>query len=251
MSEFLNVISGDSVVYDSGKKKKWSLRLAMFYFLFIPLSLAPDSVYFRDAFFDGRHITDALFVAYFFLMLYTAGKQLQKLMLLLVVMSYLAELLCSEVFLMYSYKGNAIPLYVPFGHAIVYASGYIIAKTAIARENAKNLQVAFPVFFIMIFTGAVILWNDIFSIIFGVLFFLVLKRKRGDILYYIVPFCAIFAEFTGANFGCWTWSSLMFGVFPSGNPPVGAVFMYAAGDVLLMKMIAIWDKRKKLKRSTT
>jgi hypothetical protein len=229
---------------ETPSRKALQLRLAVLFLLFIIPGLGVDSVQFRDAYFDGRHIVNVAFIAYFFILYYAVGRKLQRLMFVMVPLSYLGELLCSEALGMYDYKNDTIPLYVPFGHALVYASGYIVAKSAIVQNNRKLLRSVFPVILAMLFMGAWLLAGDVFSAIFGMFFFLVLRRKKWDILYYCVALCAVFVEFTGTFFGCWVWKPEIFGILPAANPPVGAVFIYVGGDVILAKLLTLWDKKK-------
>jgi len=46
----------------------------------------------------------------------------------------------------------------------------------------------------------------------------------------------------GTYFKCWTWVPKTFGVIPLVNPPMGAVFFYAGGDVILAKMVSYWKE---------
>ena len=145
---------------------------------------------------------------------------------------------------MYDYRTAFIPLYVPFGHAIVYASGYVFAHTKWALQNEKTLRIFFAATFALLFLAVGFILNDTFSLIFGLLFFVLMKRKRWQNLYYFIALCVIFIELVGTYFQCWTWVPKTFGLIPAVNPPMGAVFFYAGGDVLLVKIVSIWDKRK-------
>jgi hypothetical protein len=48
----------------------------------------------------------------------------------------------------------------------------------------------------------------------------------------------------GTFFGCWRWVPKIFGTISAVNPPMGAVFFYAGGDVLLAKIVAVWENKK-------
>ena len=195
------------------------------------------------AYFDGRLLTDILAVGYFLLMLYFSDSHLRKLMVVMVFLSYLGELIFCKLLGMYNYRTPDIPLYVPFGHAIVYASGYILAHTAFAIRWDARLRVIFPISFILLFLLVGIFLNDIFSLIFGLMFFLLLRRKRWENMYYFIAICVITIELAGTYFKCWGWASKIFGYIPTVNPPMGAVFFYAGGDVLLAKLVSVWEKR--------
>lgn len=162
----------------------------------------------------------------------------------MVFLSYIGELIFCKLLGMYDYRTEFIPLYVPFGHAIVYASGYIFAHTQWAVKNDQLLRKFFAVFFSVLFLSVGVLLGDIFTLVFGLLFFALMKRKRWQNLYYFIALCVIFIELVGTYFQCWTWIPKTFGVIPAANPPVGAVFFYAGGDVLLVKIVSVWDKRK-------
>jgi hypothetical protein len=230
--------------FEAKSTPKRQLFLAFFFTAFTILALGIDSVFFTNHYFDARQITNVLAVIYFSLLFFASDSHLRKLMFVMVFLSYIGELIFCKLLGMYEYRTNAIPLYVPFGHAIVYASGYIFAHTDWAIQNEKKLRRFFAIFFIGLFLAVGILLNDWFSLIFGSLFFVLLKRKRWQNLYYFIALCVIFIELVGTYFQCWTWVPKTFGAIPAVNPPMGAVFFYAGGDVLLAKITAVWENKK-------
>lgn len=223
---------------------KSQLNLAFGFTVFTVLALGIDSVFFTQRFFDARAITNVAAVVYFFLLFFSAAIYLRKLMLVMIFLSYIGELIFCKLLGMYDYRSELIPLYVPFGHAIVYASGYIFAQTNWALQNEKILRIFFAVTFALLFLAVGFLLNDTFSLIFGFLFFVLMKRKRWQNLYYFIALCVIFIELVGTVFGCWTWVPKTFGLIPAVNPPMGAVFFYAGGDVLLVKIVSVWEKKR-------
>ena len=220
------------------------LNLAFGFTVFTILALGLDSVFFTQRFFDARAITNIAAIGYFFLLFFSSEIYLRKLMLVMVFLSYIGELIFCKLLGMYNYRTELIPLYVPFGHAIVYASGYIFAHTQWAVKNEQLLRKFFAVFFSVLFLAVGVFLGDIFTLVFGLLFFALMKRKRWQNLYYFIALCVIFIELVGTYFQCWTWIPKTFGEIPAANPPVGAVFFYAGGDVLLLKIVSVWDKRK-------
>jgi hypothetical protein len=224
---------------------KRQLFLATFFTVFTVIALGIDSVFFTKHYFDARQITNVLAVIYFFLLFFASESHLRKLMFAMVFLSYIGELIFCKLLGMYDYRTDAIPLYVPFGHAIVYASGYIFAHTHWAIRNEKKLQISFAIFFILLFLAVGIFLNDWFSLLFGSLFFVLLKRKRWQNLYYFIALCVIFIELVGTYFQCWAWVPKTFGAIPAANPPMGAVFFYGGGDVLLAKIAQIWENKIK------
>ncbi len=223
---------------------KVQVILAFFFTIFTIVALGIDSVLFTNHYFDARGITNVLALLYFGLLFFTANATLRKLMLVMVPLSYIGEIIFCKILGLYQYRTDFIPLYVPFGHAIVYASGFIFASTKWAIKNEKSIRIFFITFFILLFCAVGFGLNDQFSLLFGAFFFFLLKRKRWQNLYCFIALCVIFIEMVGTYFQCWTWYSKTFGIISTVNPPMGAVFFYAGGDVLLVKIIAYWDKKK-------
>jgi hypothetical protein len=218
--------------------------LAFFFPIFTVLALWFDAVSFQENYFDGKPITTILAILYFTLFFFSAQTYLRKLMFCMVFLSYVGELIFCTILEMYVYKNPAIPLYVPFGHAIVYASGFVLAETDFFTKHKALLQKLFFVSFCFLFLVVGIFLHDVFTLCFGFLFFILLKRKKWDILYYSIALCVIFIELVGTYFKCWTWNANTFGRIPTVNPPMGAVFFYAGGDVILAKIVHYWRENK-------
>jgi hypothetical protein len=228
---------------DKKAKPAMQLFLALFFMVFTVIALGIDSVYFTQNYFNGRRITNFLAIAYFLFLFYASGTILRQLMFVMVFLSYIGELIFCKGLGMYHYRTDVIPLYVPFGHAIVYASGYIFSESNWALRNDKMLRRFFALGFIILFLGVGIFLGDWFSIIFGTLFFVLLKRKHWQNMYYFIALCVIFIELVGTFYKCWTWVPKTFAIIPAANPPMGAVFFYAGGDVLLAKIVNLHQSK--------
>ncbi|WP_147298242.1 hypothetical protein [Flavobacterium aquicola] len=228
---------------DKNRSAKMKLFFAALFPLFTLLALGIDSVSFKEIYFDGREVTNILAIIYFSFFFWFSDSYLRKLMFVMVFLSYIGELIFCTLLEMYHYRTAVIPLYVPFGHAIVYASGYVYAHTKWAVSNDNLLKKYFAAGFALLFLSVGIFLNDMFSLIFGVFFFLLLKRKKWQNLYYFIAVCVIFIELAGTFFQCWKWVPKTFGLIAATNPPMGAVFFYAGGDVLLVKIVGFWEKR--------
>ena len=218
--------------------------MAFGFLLFTILALGIDSVVFLENYFDGRMLTNFLAISYFLLFFYFADSHLRKLMFVMVFLSYIGELIFCTILEMYHYRTDVIPLYVPFGHAIVYASGYVFAYADWSVKNEILLSKFFAIAFTILFLSVGFFLNDWFSLVFGVFFFFLLKRKKWQNLYYFIALCVIYIELLGTYFQCWTWAPKTFNTIPTANPPMGAVFFYAGGDVLLAKIVEFWERNK-------
>lgn len=227
------------LLQDTADKSK-QVFFAFAFFIFTILALSIDSVFVTKHYFDARIVTNLLALFYFSLLLYFSDVYLRKLMLVMVPLSYIGELIFCKALGFYDYRTDAIPFYVPFGHAIVYASGYILADLNWPKLNSNILTKVFIVFYTLLFVILGIGFKDYFSLVFGILFFLLVRRKRWENLYFFIAICVIFIELTGTFFGCWIWKSEPITNLSTLNPPMGAVFFYAGGDVLLAKIVSYW-----------
>lgn len=231
---------------DTNSNAKKQLFFAAFFPCFALLALGIDSVAFKEMYFDGRQVTNVISIMYFSFFFWFSDSYLRKLMFIMVFLSYIGELIFCNLLEMYHYRTAVIPLYVPFGHAIVYASGYVYACTKWAVDNDNLLKKYFAIAFSVLFLSVGIFLNDMFSLLFGALFFLLLKRKKWQNVYYFIAICVVFIELAGTFFQCWKWVSKTFGVIAASNPPMGAVFLYAGGDVLLVKITSFWKPKKRI-----
>lgn len=227
-------------------KKRNIFFYAYFFPFFTVLALFIDSVFFTTTYFDGRNLTNALAITYFCLFFLSAKAYLRKLLVVMVFLSYLGELIFCKLLGMYAYRTIDIPLYVPFGHAIVYASGFVFAEMPLIIGNEKKLKKIFFVALTLLFLMVGFFLNDVFSLIFGLLFFILMKIKKWQIVYFTIAFCVIFIELVGTYFKCWTWVPKTFGIIPAVNPPMGAIFFYAGGDVILAKIVSYWKSKTEI-----
>jgi hypothetical protein len=242
----MNVITQAFSLNDINCNRKKQLLFAVMFPFLTFFALGIDSVSFKEIYFDGRQLTNILAIIYFSFFFWFSDAYLRKLMLVMVFLSYIGELIFCTLLEMYHYRTHDIPLYVPFGHAIVYASGHVYAYTKWAVSNDNLLKKYFAVGFALLFLTVGIFLNDLFSLIFGVFFFLLLKRKRWQNVYYFIALCVIFIELAGTYFQCWNWSPKTFGLIATVNPPMGAVFFYAGGDILLVKIVDLWESKKRM-----
>ena len=79
-----------------------------------------DSAYFKIE--GGVWITCLLTAILFVFQYKKATLRLRLLMILIVPLSYIGELISTEVLGLYAYRLGTVPVYIPIGHAVVYAS---------------------------------------------------------------------------------------------------------------------------------
>jgi hypothetical protein len=244
MKNYLSKLSGDI----TGQR----VMLCLFpFFTFFMLKL--DSVSFSENHSQGQFYLNFIVFLFTLILWFFANKQLKKLIFTMIFLSYLGEIIFCKLLGWYTYRLGNIPFYVPFGHAIVFASGYILSELEILKKYDNQLKNIFIYTFFVVFILLFFLGSDLFSLISGILFMLLIRRKRWQTLYFYIAFCVIFIELVGTYYGAWKWKSVLYKNISTLNPPLGAVFFYAGGDVLLVKIVQIYDRfilNKSFKKQT-
>lgn len=213
-------------------------RHRLLIFGFIPLVfcvLGADSDVLSDYPYGGQAIADLLAIIYFVLMVLNLRREEQIMALIFVPFSFLFECLFSLGFELYTYRLASVPLYVPFGHGILFTTGLLIANSAIFA-NTSQWQPGAIASYLLIFLGILFLFQDFFSGILGLIFIWVLWRKGCRALYFIMGALVLYIELLGTGLGCWTWHSSAFAIIPTTNPPFGAFVFYVLGDLGVMKI---------------
>lgn len=168
--------------------------------------------------------------------LYFANKRMRILGITMILVSYIGEILFCKVFGLYTYRMENIPYYVPLGHAIVYLCGLQMTKIKILRHNKELSEKILMWAIILLFSIAIVGYNDLFTLLFGICFFILIMRKKERLRYYSIAIYVFTIEIIGTQFGCWKWDALLWGFLPVANPPLGAVFFYAGGDKIIEKI---------------
>jgi hypothetical protein len=201
-------------------------------------ALAADSRLLLDRGFDGQLLSNLLAPLYFLLMLSALRAEQRLMAILFVPFSALGECIFSLVFQLYTYKFGAVPFYVPFGHAILFSTGLLIAELPLVLAHEARVRWGLVAFHAGLFGGAALALGDTLSAIFGALFLLILYRKRARPFYLIMGVLVLYIELVGTALGCWLWEPRPFGVLHTTNPPVGAFVCYVIADILVMKIAA-------------
>ncbi len=206
---------------------------------FVPivlLALGADSRLLLERGIDGQIFSNIAGPLYLLLMLSGLRPQQRLTALLFVPFSALGEYIFSLVFQLYAYKFGTVPFYVPFGHAILLSTGMLIAELPIVQANDRLVRHGLLAFHGLLFGGALLLYGDTLSAIFGMLFAFMLWRRGPRPLYLIVGVLVLYIELVGTMFGCWVWDLTPFNLLSTTNPPVGAFVCYVIADILVIKI---------------
>ena len=148
-------------------------------FLFV-IALYFDGKDFAFIFPNAQTITNIFMLIAFFLLYKRSVKRTRELMIYAVIIGFAGEYLFSIVLDMYTYRLSNLPLYIPFGHAAVYARTYTFSKASIIKKH-QNKIVKLLTLVISIFTlFYLIVFNDIFGFIMTIFVFLILINRPKD-----------------------------------------------------------------------
>ncbi len=209
--------------------------------IWIP-ALMLDSTLIQGTNLDNKLFTSMIIMSLWAFLFIKVNPPLKKLMIIMVPLSWLGELICCLWLDMYNYRNDGIPLYVPFGHAIIYITGLLISNINLIQKNENKIKVVLVPFFILLFVTVSIVFKDTLSACLALLFFYLLQRKGYSILYLIMSLLVLYLEIIGTQFGTWYWHSNWW-LLTTINPPVGAIVIYIAGDMLLKKLTTLHFKK--------
>jgi hypothetical protein len=206
-------------------------------FAFLPFTLLMlfcDSRLVTSLGIDGQIVPNVLVPVYLVLMLLSVAGPLRWVMLLTIPSSLLAENLCSNWLGLYTYKSQEIPLYVPFGHAIVLGTGFLLARQPLVVAKGSEISKALIAFYAVLVTFMALEFYDTLSLPSGIVFFTALRFKKWQPFYLLMGLIVLTVELAGTAFGCWAWKGKVLGLFSTTNPPVGAMVLYVLGDILVV-----------------
>lgn len=234
------------------------LRTIGLLFFIVAIGLLLDSKY-GLKFLQNRQNIAAIggFLA-FSVMFYRSTSRVREQMLYALVIGFLGEHLFSIVFGMYTYRLGNIPLYVPFGHAILLRVVIHFCKKPAVIFHTKQIEKWITIF-ILIYSFLFLLYaNDVLGFIMSLLVIILLINRPKERLFYLSMYVVVaYLEIIGTTYQCWSWPKVFCGTFPflkSANPPSGISLFYFLLDIssfLIYKQrhILAWKRLKKIQKS--
>lgn len=204
---------------------------------FFPLvffALLADSRLLLNRGIDGQFIGNIVVPIYLLFMLGVLSSRQRLMALIFVPISALGEFTLTLLFGLYDYKFGAVPVYVPFGHAVLLSAGALIAESAFTQIYKNAIRSVLLGAYAILFGGVIFIFGDSLSAVLGAIFGIILWIKRADPFYLMMGFLVIYVEILGTAFGCWAWIPAPFGFLHTTNPPVGALTFYVIGDMLAL-----------------
>ena len=230
-------------------------RIGLF-FLFV-LALYFDGNGFASIYPHGQTVTNIFMLIAFLLLYKRSVKRTRQLMIYAVIIGFAGEYLFSIVLDMYTYRLSNLPLYIPFGHAAVYARTYTFSKASIIKKHKKIIVKLLTIIISLFALFYLIVFNDIFGFIMTIIIFLILINRPKDQLFFLTMYVVVAVlEIGGTAYEVWSWPDSAFGVFPilkSHNPPSGISLFYFLLDVgcfvfYILLNNKTWKRLKNIRR---
>ena len=205
----------------------------------IPLFLLIDSQY-GDLLLKGygQEVATALVGFTFFYAYRRRTQRVKAVMLLGIFVGLLGEFLFSIVLGMYHYRLENIPLWLAFGHGLIFAVVFVISHKPVVKKHQEPLQLILIAFAVIYSTFWLFWANDWFGFLCTVAFLAILFTAKKSRLFFLIMYALVcYIEIIGTATGSWYWPSTLFGLehFPSsGNPPTGIAIFYFLFDAAVL-----------------
>jgi hypothetical protein len=183
----------------------------------------------------GQWLANLLTLAFFFWVLHGSNPRLRRLMLIGVAVASVGEVSFSLLIGMYEYRLHNVPLYVPPGHAILYAAVFQFIREPWVRHHARQVALVCYALGAAFSIGWLLVYNDVYGCIcFGVFSALIFYKRESRLFFVAMYLLVAYLELIGTYFHCWSWPPCLLNKWPaivSANPPSGISVFYMGFDI--------------------
>jgi hypothetical protein len=174
---------------------------------------------------------------------YRSGERKQRIeMLTVVAFATPMELFFSEVWLIYEYQRDLMPLFVPAGHYFLFDLGRICADKIKENWALPMLLPLVPVVFYGAWTG-----GDTSAVLLLVFVLMFIRLGPQPRLYAAMVWAALAMEIVGTSLGNWTWASeVPWTGLTAWNPPLLVGSFYCLGDLLVNLAVVKFEGKDRL-----
>ena len=206
-----------------------------------------DSTALAEKFEYNQLVINIVMLIGFYLLYKKSTKRTRELMVYAVILGFIGEYFFSVYLGMYTYRLENVPLYVPFGHALVYARVFVFAKAPIVRKHHIKIERFFYAIISLFALGYWYFLNDLFGLLMTLGVFALLLKRPKDRMYFLTMYITVAVlEIGGTAYGAWRWPDTAFGIFdslPSNNPPSGISLFYFLLDIGCFVIYTLVNKK--------
>jgi hypothetical protein len=212
--------------------------------LAVPAALIPllflDGAVMATHFRYGQWLFDGIILAFFGWMLTWVSRRLRMAMLIGIGVGALGEVFFSLVVGMYDYRLANVPIYIPLGHSIIYATIFLLVREHWMRCHARLITLAGYGLCLAFSLVWLVMYRDVFGFICFAAFSVLIYFKRELRLFFVCIFIIVsYLELWGTYFQCWHWPSTLMNhwpAVPSANPPSGISVFYMGFDIACLSL---------------
>lgn len=214
-------------------------RLILVALLGIPVLLLLDSPFGDDMFHGhGQDIATVLVFVSFVSAYIISHHRSKEILLIGMFVGLAGEFLLSRLLGMYHYRLDNIPMWLAFGHGLIFALVFRISRKKWIRSHQNFIQILL-LLFIIIYSVFWLIWdNDWFGFLCSIVFLMILYTAKQSRLFFLIMFIIVcYIEVLGTATGCWYWPKTTFSLehgISSGNPPVGIAVFYFLFDAVVL-----------------
>ena len=199
------------------------------------ITLFIDSIYLSKYISYNQTIANIIVILVFIYIYNNVTIKVKKLMKYGVFLALAGEVFFSLVLGMYTYRLENLPIYVPFGHTLVYASIFYLSKEPIIKKHNQKIFAILYIGMILFSTYWLIEEKDTFGFIcMLIILYLFRSRQTNRIFYILMFFMVLYLELVGTYYGCWIWPETWFNkidFISSANPPSAISLFYFGFDL--------------------
>tara|TARA_R110002033_G_scaffold147768_4_gene185045 strand:- start:1300 stop:2070 length:771 start_codon:yes stop_codon:yes gene_type:complete len=224
--------------------KLFNRKIGLFFLAVAALYL--DSTHLAKYFEYNQIVINIFMIIGFFWMYFRSVKRVRELMIYGVFLGLIGEYFFSVYLGMYTYRLGNVPLYVPLGHAAIYARVFVYSKAPVVRKHHKTLEKIMYIFISLFALGYLLFLNDVFGFIMTLGVFALLINRPKDRMFFLTMYIIVAGlEIGGPAYGAWKWPDTAFGVFdflPSNNAPSGISLFYFLLDIGCFTLYTLRNK---------
>ncbi|MDB4998007.1 MAG: hypothetical protein JWM74_5439 [Myxococcaceae bacterium] len=166
-----------------------------------------------------------------------------------VAFSTIVEVLCTQLWGLYTYRLGNVPLYVPPGHGLIFVCSLQAARTPFVQTHRRAI-----VTIAIVVATALGAWGvfahgehrDLHGAIYWPFFVAFLLRSKKAPVWALTFAVTAFIEAVGVRYGTWHWSAVVPGLrLPSADPP-----SLIAGGYCAFAVVATWLGGLRVERVT-
>lgn len=213
-------------------------RLIIVSLIGIPVFLMIDSAYGDNIFnMHGQAVANVLVFATFVAAYIISHRRAKSILLIGILVGLSGEYLFSKVLGMYHYRYENIPIWLAFGHGLLFALVFRLSRKEWIRKSPMVEYILYS--FVVIYSFTWLLWEqDWFGFLCSLIFLLVSLRVKKSRLFFLIMFVIVcYLEQVGTMTGSWYWPKSTFGLtggLSSGNPPTGIAVFYFIFDAIVL-----------------